>query len=34
MEFFDALAGVDPDILDVVNQRLFKVKEKCEKRLV
>ncbi len=34
VEFFDALAGVDAEILEVVNQRLFKVKEKCEKRIL
>lgn len=34
VEFFNALEGVDHEILDMINQRLFKVKEKCEKRIV
>eukprot|EP00347_Sterkiella_histriomuscorum_P000413 403375961 len=34
VEFFNILEGVDAEILEVVNQRLFKVKEKCEKRIV
>ena len=34
VEFFNALEGVDPEILDIINQRLYKMKEACEKRLV
>ncbi|CDW81423.1 UNKNOWN [Stylonychia lemnae] len=34
VEFFNALEGVDPEMLDIINTRLFSMKEKCERRLV
>ena len=34
IEFFNAIDGLDEDILDIVNQRLASTKEFCEKRLI